>query len=213
MLSGQGHGRRLHEGTGAARTSTASNGGSLHAHRAGSLPFRPVRPVPAPDPGRQRLRRNRDPFAHQPERLRRAGNPGQALRADRLARSAVRRPPGEAPADPPSVRRTPRRYGSGLRRIPGRSMPHARGDRGRARRTARGAAPVDGAHPRPVPAARRAPRPQPPPHRNRRRDLLPAEHVFQREPGAVPGRLTVPRRGSRTSPSGSGTPTPSTSAS
>ena len=50
-------------------------------------------------------------------------------------------------------------------------------------------------------------------HRDRGRDLLPPEHLLQREPGRSAWKLTAPKPGCPTWWSGSGTPIPSTSAS
>ena len=76
---------------------------AVHADGAGSVPLRAIRAVPAADSGRQRVRRSRDPFADQPERVRRPGHAGRAVRAHGLARAAGGRPAAEAAADVPAL--------------------------------------------------------------------------------------------------------------
>ena len=190
--------------------------GLLHAHRRGSLPLRPVRALPAPrswtptatgdveilSPTSQNaydgLGTLAKPFVRTGWRA--------LLCADMLQKLLLH---------PPSVRRAPRRHRSGLRRVAwttcaarSRTTPVEPG------RATGGAARCHGARAATVSAQLAvAPRPRRAADRHRGRDLLPAEHVLQREPGAVAWRNTAPRRGSPTSWSGSGTPTPSTSAS
>ena len=173
-----------------------------------------TRPTCARSWTRNGYARSRDAVAYQPERLRRAGRAGEAVRAHRLARAALRRSPAEAAAD--RAGRT--RSGAAMpKRLYEESLADLcrtlEGIARRARRAARSAARLHDPLPRPLPPARRAPRPVAAADRHRGRDLLPPEYFLERKSGAVPGR--VRRRGLAlaTSSSGSGTPTRSTSGS
>ena len=155
-----------------------------------------------------------DPLAHQPERLRRPGRAGQALRAHRLARAAVRRHAAEAAADPPAVRRA-------ARAIPRRSTKSRLDDLCRtleetpAEPGVQLAALRDSMVRAATASASWARR------RDRRMPLIGIVgeifcrlNTFSNENLVrAPGRSTAPRPGSPTSSNGSGTPTPSTSAS
>ena len=67
---------------------------------------------------------------------------------------------------------------------PRRPVRHHRADARRARRAVAGLRDSHGALPRPLPQAGAAARTEPAADRRRGRDLLPPEHVLQREPGA-----------------------------
>ena len=82
---------------------------AVHADGAGSVPLRAIRAVPAADSGCQRVRRSRDTFSHQPERVRRPGHAGRGVRTHGLARAAGGGPVAEAAADVAPVRRAARR--------------------------------------------------------------------------------------------------------
>ena len=121
MLSGEGDGGRLHEGGGEPGDRQQADR-AVHADGAGSVPLRAIRAVPAADSGCQRVRRSRDPFAHQPECVRRPGHAGRRLRAHGLARAAGGRPAAEAAADVASLRREARRQRADVRGFAGRSL-------------------------------------------------------------------------------------------
>src|ERR1019366_7527806 len=123
--------------------------------------------------------------------------PFETLRAHRLARAAGRRPDAKNAPDLPPLRGAARRRRGPLRRVARRSVRHARIHAHRAQRAIALAARLDGPLPRPLPQAGAEARSgEPPRNRHRGRDFLPPEHVLEREPGALPGRV---RRRSRLS--------------
>ena len=122
------------------------------------------------------------------------GDAGQAVRPHRLARAALRRPAAEAAA----ASTGPTRSGAAMRKRSTRSRladlcrtleetPVEPGVQLQALRDSHGP------QPRPLPQARRPRGRDASADRHRGRDLLPAEYLLEREPGAVPGRLR--RRG------------------